>query len=169
MQNWLKSKSPEYQNFLAQQQKENEFRQNTQDLAQTASADTHARSGLEQEQGQFNLNQAKRQFHLMTYDPQNSFGNDESVPSGHDVGQEQGPPSPLESRPLSKIRSRLRVNRLPLCRSLTRPRPRLPRAPRTTASTTIFTASRPGPVILAMSKPATRRPRSRNRIDKSPL
>lgn len=94
VQNWLKSKSPEYQNFLAQQQKENEFRQNAQGLAQTAAADTHAQAGLSQEQGQFNLNQAKRQFHLMTYDPQNSFSNDESVPSGHDVGQEQGPPPP---------------------------------------------------------------------------
>jgi hypothetical protein len=94
VQNWLKSKSPEYIAQQAQIQKENEFRQHNQELADKQFQDTHAQSGLAQETGQFNLNNAKRQFHLMTYDPQGAFGNDESVPSGNDVGQEQAPPPP---------------------------------------------------------------------------
>lgn len=117
VQNWLKSKSPEYQNMLQQQQKENEFRQQQLGISQEAEADTHA-------QQQFNLNQAKRQFHLMTYNPQDALsGNDdnaaptnatkgpppegdeenfpggkpvqdESVPSGQNVGLEQSPTPP---------------------------------------------------------------------------
>lgn len=131
VQNWLKSKSPEYQNMLQQQAKENEFRQNAQDLAQKQFADTHAASQLSQEQNQFNLNQAKRQFHLMTYNPQEAlsgsgddgglgelghdrYGNslqsptpptatpnqDESVPTGNDVGQEQAPTPPASGSTL---------------------------------------------------------------------
>lgn len=126
VQNWLRSKSPEYQNMLAQQQKQNEFEQQRLGLAQQSEADTHAQSQLAQEQGQFNLAQQKRQFHLMTYNPQDALGGnedngapgdtqqhdmygnvikppttptatpnqDESVPTGNDVGQEMTPTPP---------------------------------------------------------------------------
>lgn len=125
VQNWLRSKSPEFLAQQAQLAKENAFRQHSQELADKQFQDTHAAAGINQEQGQFNLNQAKRQFHLMTYDPQSALsGNDsaapaapagpkgpppegdeenfpggepvldQSVPSGHDVGQEQAPAPP---------------------------------------------------------------------------
>jgi hypothetical protein len=94
VQNWLKSKSPEFVAQQAQLAKENAFRQSSQDLAEKQYQDTHAQSALNQEQTQFNLNQAKRQFHLMTYNPQDALGNDESVPSGNDVGKEQAPATP---------------------------------------------------------------------------
>lgn len=133
VQNWLKSKSPEFVAQQAQIQKENEFRRHQQELADKQYADTHAQSQLAQEQGQFNLGQLKRQYHLMTYNPQEAlsgnedqgglgdttqqhdmYGNllktpttpaaapnqDESVPTGQDVGQEQAPPQPASGATL---------------------------------------------------------------------
>lgn len=100
VQNWLKSKSPEFLAQQAQIQKQNEFEQQRLGLATQAEADTHAQSGLAQEQGQFNLNQAKRQFHLMTYNPQEAFG-DESTPTGNDVGKEMGPGQPQAGATIS--------------------------------------------------------------------
>src|SRR5213075_1914773 len=73
VQNYLKSKSPEYQNFLAQQQKQNEFEQNRQTLAQNQFADTHAQSELDRQAKQYQLDQSIRLNHLMTYNPQEAL------------------------------------------------------------------------------------------------
>lgn len=124
VQNWLKSKSPEYQNMLAQQAKENEFRTNAQNLAQQQFQDTHATALLDQQTKQYQLGQYQKQIALQS-DPNeflkgsgddgglgemghDMYGNvirrpttpaatpnqDESVPTGNDVGQEMAPTTP---------------------------------------------------------------------------
>jgi hypothetical protein len=94
VQNWLQSKSPQFKAQQEQIAKENQFRQNAQDLAQKQYEDTHAQSLLSQQATSNQLKAYQQQYTLMHHDPSPDLAGDESTPTGNDVGKEMGPTSP---------------------------------------------------------------------------